>query len=133
MSALSDADRQRIVDVVRRADLLATARDVDGYLALTAPGMVLDGTQGTASGGGLRAALTAIWAAEPAGTRHLTGDVRVTPGDDGTATARSTLSLATDDSAHDVRAVATITQVLRKIEGTWLIARRTVGDGHPST
>ena len=128
MSAL--ADEQRIAEVVRRADELATARDVDGYLALTTPDMVLDGTQGTASGrDDVRSAIAKIWAAEPAGTRHLTSDITVTFGDDGTATARSTLSLVTQGHDDEVRAVATITLALRKTEGKWLIARRSVGGG----
>jgi uncharacterized protein (TIGR02246 family) len=125
MSALSDADRQQIVAVVRRADELATARDVDGYLALTTPDMVLDGTQGAASGrDAVRSAIGSIWAAEPAGTRHVTSEV-VTTGDDATADARSTLTLVSADG--DVRAVASISQSLRKTNGTWLIARRSVG------
>ncbi|KQO07571.1 hypothetical protein ASF06_13345 [Agreia sp. Leaf244] len=126
MSALDD--EHRIAEVVRRADELATARDVDGYLALTTPDMVLDGTQGTASGrDDVRSAIGMIWAAEPAGTRHLTSDIAVTFSDDGTATARSTLSLVVRGHDDEVLAVATITQTLRKTEGKWLIARRTVG------
>lgn len=128
MSALDD--EHRIAEVVRRADELATARDVDGYLALTTPDMVLDGTQGNASGrDDVRSAIAKIWAAEPVGTRHLTSDIAVTFGDDGTATARSTLSLVARGHDDEVLAVATIIQTLRKTEGKWLIARRTVGGG----
>lgn len=129
MSTLSDADQQHIVAVVRRADELATARDVAGYIALTTPDMVLDGTQGTASGrDDVRSAIQKIWAAEPAGTRHLTGDITVTSDGDGTATARSTLSLVIEGSDR-ARAVATITQTLRSVDGQWLIARRSVSGG----
>ncbi|MGD8193068.1 YybH family protein [Herbiconiux sp. P18] len=126
--ALSDADQQQLRAVIRRADELATARDVDGYLALTTPDMVLDGTQGSASGReAVRAAIERIWAAEPPGTRHLTGDITLEAGDEGTARARSTLSLETGGS-DDVLAVATISQTLRKMDGKWLIARRSVSN-----
>ncbi|SMG44887.1 YybH family protein [Agreia pratensis] len=126
VSALSDADQQQIVAVIRRADELATARDVDGYLALTTPDMVLDGTQGDASGrDAVRSAIGGIWAAEPVGTRHVTSDVVVTSSDDTNANAHSTLTLIGADG--EVRAVASISQSLRKTDGTWLIARRSVG------
>lgn len=126
MSDITEADRQRIVALVRRADELATARDVDGYLALTTSDMVLDGTQGTASGhAAVRAAITSIWAAEPVGTRHLTSGITVTAHDGGTAAARSTLSLATASTSH-VWAIAAITQTFRRVGGEWLITRRDV-------
>ena len=101
MTQLTDVDRRQIIAVVRRADELATARDVDGYLALTTPDMILDGAQGDASGReAVRAAIASIWAAEPAGTEHRTSDVAITAGGDDYATARSTLSLA---AAHRSR------------------------------
>ena len=124
MTDLTDADRQQITDVVRRADELATARDVQGYLALTTPDMELDGAQGTASGHDeLGAAIAKIWASEPAGTRHITGDIQIAPGEDATAIAHSTMTLATSSS----ETVVSITQLLRRTDGGWLIARRTVG------
>lgn len=124
MTDLTDADRQQIIDVVRRADELATAHDVQGYLALTTPDMELDGAQGTASGhADLGAAIAKIWAAEPAGTRHITGDIAITPGEDATAIAHSTMTLVNSNSEVAV----SITQLLRKTDGAWLIARRTVG------
>lgn len=126
MSDITEADQQRIVALVRRADELATARDVDGYLALTTSDMVLDGTQGTASGhAAVRAAITLIWASEPVGTRHLTSDITVTAHDGGTASAHSTLSLATGSTSH-VWAIAAIAQTFRSVGGEWLITRRTV-------
>ncbi|PPH26774.1 hypothetical protein C5D09_15120 [Rathayibacter sp. AY1C9] len=128
---LSDDDRRQLAAVVRRADELATARDVDGYLALTTEDMVLDGAQGEASGhDAVRAAVTRIWAAEPSGTLHLTSDITVTPGTVEGASAHSTLSLARGTPAHpEVWAVASITQLLRPTSQGWLIARRTVGEG----
>ena len=123
MTDLTDADRQQITDVVRRADELATARDVQGYLALTTPDMELDGAQGTASGHDLGATIAKIWASEPAGTLHITGDIEITPGEDATAIAHSTMTLVNSNSEVAV----SITQLLRKTDDGWLIARRTVG------
>jgi ketosteroid isomerase-like protein len=127
MMPLSDADQHQILAVVRRADELATARDVDGYLALTTPDMALDGTQGSASGRvEVRAAIERIWAAEPPGTRHITGEITLTLAPDGTARTRSTLSLESGGNDATVPAVAIISQTLRKTGATWLIARRSV-------
>jgi len=130
MTELSDDDRRQVAAVVRRADELATARDVDGYVALTTDDMVLDGAQGRASGReAVRAAIRRIWATEPPGTLHLTGNIIVVPSSDEGASARSTLSLASGTPAHpEVWAVATITQLLRRTSAGWLIARRTVSE-----
>ena len=126
MTELTEADRQQVIAVVRRADALATARDVDGYLALTTPDMVLDGAQGDATGHeAVRAAIESIWAAEPAQTEHHTSDVTVSAGADGMAIAHSTLSLAAG-TPQRIWGVAAITQRLEKRGGRWLIARRTV-------
>lgn len=128
MTQLTDVDRRQIIAVVRRADELATARDVDGYLALTTPDMILDGAQGDASGReAVRAAIASIWAAEPAGTEHHTSDVAITAGGDDYATARSTLSLAAG-TPQQVWGTTAITQDLRKVGARWLIARRTVAN-----
>ena len=134
MTDLSDADQLQVAEVVRRADALATARDVDGYVALITDDMLLDGAQGRASGrDAVRAAIRKIWAAEPHGTLHLTSNVTVTAGDVDEASASSTLSLARGTPANpEVWATAPITQLLRRTRQGWLIARRTVG-GDPGT
>jgi uncharacterized protein (TIGR02246 family) len=134
VSGLSATDREEIVEVVRRADERATARDVEGYLALTTTDMTLDGHEGTASGrANVRRAITAIWAAEPAGTRHLTSEVRVDATTESTAQARSTLSLVSGDEQQPTPGpVVSISQLLRKVDGRWLIARRTVEGAAPT-
>ena len=131
MSGLSASDRTEIAEVVRRADDRATARNVDGYLALTTEDMELDGDKGTASGReNVRRAISAIWAAEPAGTRHLTTDVRIDATSDSTAHVRSTLSLVSGDEKNPVPGpVVSIDQLVRRVGGRWLIARRTVAGG----
>ena len=131
MTNLSNDDRRQLAAVVRRADELATARDVDGYLALTTDDMVLDGAQGRASGrDAVQAAIRRIWAAEPPGTLHLTSNITVLPHGDDEASASSTLSLASGTPTNpEVWAVAAITQLLRRTSRGWLIARRSVGEG----
>ncbi|HEV7958783.1 MAG TPA: nuclear transport factor 2 family protein, partial [Acidimicrobiales bacterium] len=47
---LSDADRLEIVDVVTRADTMATRRDADGYVALFSDDAVLEGAEGVHQG-----------------------------------------------------------------------------------
>ena len=127
---ITDADHRDLEALVRRADELATTRDVEGYLALTTDDMVLDGEQGNASGHSeVRAAITSIWASEHPGTRHLTSDIHVVSADGETARVTSTLSLVQGDGAEEtVMAVVPIVQLARKVHEKWLIARRTVGD-----
>jgi uncharacterized protein (TIGR02246 family) len=125
--SLSATDRLAIVDVITRADEAASRRDADGYVALFTQDAVLDGTQGRHAGReALRAAVGPVWAAEGPVTLHLTLNPVIEPGpSDGQATVRSVL-LIIDPAALAIRAAAAITQELRRAEGTWRIARRTV-------
>lgn len=128
---LSTADRLEILDVVARADDFATARDVQGYLGLTTEDMLLDGGEGTHRGRtALPDALAHIWSAEAPGTRHVSVGVTVTDVDEGAdgvpnALTHATLLLVTT-APPALRTVVGVTQRLRKVDGTWLIARRTV-------
>jgi uncharacterized protein (TIGR02246 family) len=125
--SLSAADQLAIVEVITRADEAASRRDADGYVALFTQDAVLDGTQGRHAGReALRAAVGPVWAAEGPVTLHLTLNPVIEPGpSDGQATVRSVL-LIIDPAALAIRAAAAITQELRRAEGTWRIARRTV-------
>jgi len=125
--SLSAADQLTIVEVITRADEAASRRDADGYVALFTQDAVLDGTQGRHAGReALRAALGPVWAAEGPVTLHLTLNPVIEPGpSDDQATVRSVL-LIIDPAALAIRAAAAITQELRRAEGTWRIARRTV-------
>jgi uncharacterized protein (TIGR02246 family) len=124
---LSTADRLAILDVITRADEAASRRDADAYVALFTPDAVLDGTQGRHDGReALRASVGPVWAAEGPVTLHMTLNPVIEPGpSDGQATVRSVL-LIIDPAALAIRAAAAITQELRRAEGTWRIARRTV-------
>ena len=125
---LSAADRLAILDVITRADGAASRRDADSYVALFAPDAVLDGTQGRHVGReALRASVGPIWAAEGPATLHLTLNPVIEPGLSGDqAVARSVLLIIDPAAPPALRAVASITQELRRTEGSWLIIRRTV-------
>jgi ketosteroid isomerase-like protein len=125
---LSAADRLAILDVITRADEAAGRRDADSYVALFAPDAVLDGTQGRHVGReALRASVGPIWAAEGPATLHLTLNPVIEPGLSGDqAVARSVLLIIDPAAPPALRAVAAITQELRRTEGSWLIIRRTV-------
>jgi uncharacterized protein (TIGR02246 family) len=124
----SAADRLAILDVITRADEAASRRDADGYVALFAPDAVLDGTQGRHVGReALRASVGPIWATEGPATLHLTLNPVIEPGLSGDqAVARSVLLIIDRAAPPALRAVASITQELRRTEGSWLIIRRTV-------
>jgi ketosteroid isomerase-like protein len=124
----SAADRLAILDVITRADEAASRRDADSYVALFAPDAVLDGTQGRHVGReALRASVGPIWATEGPATLHLTLNPVIEPGLSGDqAVARSVLLIIDPAAPPALRAVASITQELRRTEGSWLIIRRTV-------
>jgi ketosteroid isomerase-like protein len=125
---LSAADRLAILDVITRADDAASRRDADAYVALFTPDAVLDGTQGRHVGReGLRASVGPIWTAEGPATLHLTLNPVIEPGPHaGKAVARSMLLIIDPALPPAIRAVAVITQELRRTEGSWRITRRTV-------
>ncbi len=126
--SLSAADRLAILDIVTRADEAASRRDADVYVALFTEDAVLDGTQGRHAGRkALHAAVGPVWAAEGPATLHLTLNPIVEPGpSDDEATVRSVLLILDPATPPAIRTAAAITQELRRAEGAWRIARRTV-------
>ena len=127
---LSAADRLDILDLLSRADTAAGARDAAAYLALFTPDAVLDGDQGTYRGArALAAGVAAVWAAEPAGTLHLTLNpvIDAAPGEEPAAVARSVLLMIDPGPPPALVHTAHITQHLHRDAGGWRIARRTVG------
>jgi hypothetical protein len=89
---------------------------------------VLDGAQGRHAGrAALRAAVGPVWAAEGPATLHLTLNPIIEPGPSyDQATVRSVLLILTPDPPPAIRTAALITQEVRRAEGSWRIARRTV-------
>ena len=126
--SLSADDRLAILDVVTRADEAASRRDADGYVELFTEDAVLDGTQGRHAGrAALRAAVGPVWAAEGPATLHLTLNPIIEPGpSDDQATVRSVLLILIPGPPPAIRTAALITQEVRRAEGSWRIARRTV-------
>jgi uncharacterized protein (TIGR02246 family) len=126
--SLSAADRLAILDVITRADEAASRRDANAYVAMFTEDAVLDGTQGRHVGReALRSAVGRVWAAEGPVTLHLTLNPVVEPGPSGDqATVRSVLLIIDPAAPPVIRAAAAITQELRRADGSWRIARRTV-------
>ena len=126
--SLSAADRLAVLEVITRADEAASQRDADGYVALFTEDAVLDGTQGRHAGRrALRAAVGPVWAAEGPPTLHLTLNPVIESGPAGDqATVRSVLLIIDPAAPPAIRTAAAITQELRRTDGAWRIARRTV-------
>jgi SnoaL-like domain len=73
VTVLAPADALALLQLVARADTLATQRDAAGYAALFTQDAVMDGDKGRVTGReDLAAAVARIWEAEPPGTLHLT-------------------------------------------------------------
>jgi uncharacterized protein (TIGR02246 family) len=124
--SLTAEDRLAILDLVTRADEAATHRDADGYVELFTTDAVLDGDQGQHAGrDALRAAVGPIWAGEGPVTLHLTLNP-VVEGDGVEAVVRSVMLIVSPARPAALRVAAAITQHLRREEGHWRIARRTV-------
>jgi ketosteroid isomerase-like protein len=125
---LTTADRVAILDVVTRADEAASRRNADAYVELFAEDAVLDGAQGRYAGrAALLAAVGPVWAAEGPDTMHLTLNAVIEPGPSGDrAVVRSMLLIIDSAAPFAIRAAAAITQELRRADGSWRIARRTV-------
>ena len=125
---LTAADQLAVLEVVTRADEAASRRDADAYVALFTEDAVLDGTQGRHAGReALRAAVGPVWAGEGPARLHLTLNPVIEPGPSGDqATVRSVLLIIDPAAPPALRTAAAITQELRRADGTWRIARRTV-------
>jgi uncharacterized protein (TIGR02246 family) len=124
---LNAADRQAIDDLVRSADDAATRRDDAGYAALYTDDGLMEGSEGGAKGrAAIGAAVKAVWAQEPAGSKHITRDVVITEA--GAVIARSKLVIVVQGTAVPF-AQASVTQTLRRTREGWRIARRVIAEG----
>jgi hypothetical protein len=129
---LSAGDRLDILDLIGRADQLATRRDADAYADLFTADAVLDGPQGVHPVAALRSAVGPIWAAEGPATLHLTLNPVIDPGaGQDEAVVSSILLIVEPATPITIRTAAEITQRVRRDGGTWRIARRTVGPARP--
>ena len=122
---LSRTDREAIEHLVRAADEAATQRDDAAYAALYAEDGVMQGSKGNAEGrDAVRAAVRAVWAGEPAGSQHLTRELRIDE-EAGEVVAHSKLVIIAPETATTF-AQASVTQTIRRTTEGWRIARRLI-------
>jgi hypothetical protein len=129
VGSLSTSDRLEILEILYRADAAASARDVEGYVALFTDDAVLDGEQGTHVGKtALRAAAGSVWGAESPHSLHLTLNpvVDPDPADVERVIAHSVLLIISPSPSAEILVTANITQELRRFGADWRISRRTV-------
>ena len=128
-SSLGTSDRLDILEVLTRAETAATARDADAYVELFTDDAVLDGAQGVHTGReALRQAVGPIWAGEGLATFHLLLNALIdrVNTDCDEAIATSVLLIVQQGSPPQVLRVSETTQQLRRVDGYWKIARRSV-------
>jgi ketosteroid isomerase-like protein len=128
-STLGASDRLDILEVLTRAETAATARDADAYVELFTDDAVLDGAQGVHMGKeALRKAVGPIWAGEGSATFHLLLNAVIdrVSNDGDEVTVTSVLLIVNQGAPPQVLHVSEITQQLKRVDGCWKIARRSV-------
>ncbi len=129
ISSLGTSDRLDILEVLTRAETAASVRDADAYVELFADDAVLEGAQGVHTGKeALREAVGPIWASEGSATFHLLLNPLIdrvnTDSDEVIVT--SVLLIVGQGAPPQVLHVSEITQQLKRVDGRWKIARRSV-------
>jgi uncharacterized protein (TIGR02246 family) len=124
--SLTPAESLEIMQLVTRADNCATARDADGYVELFTEDGAMTGAKGSARGrAALRDAVSAVWAAEPPRTLHLTLNMTIDEsGPDPTVT--SVMLMVSRESPPTVLGSALVRQVVRRNSDGWRIASREI-------
>ena len=123
---LEASDSLEILQLIARADARATARDVEGYVALFTEDAVMDGAMGSASGrDALAAAVARVWEREAPGTLHLTLNAVIEESDP-EPTVASILLLITSTSSSPVAGTAEVRQRVRRTSSGWRISSRTI-------
>jgi len=125
--SLTAAESLEIIQLVTRADDCATARDADAYVELFTEDGTMTGAIGSAHGrADLRQAVTAVWAAEPAATLHLTLNATIDESDPaGPCVTSILLTVAGGPEAKPLTS-ARIRQVVRRTPDGWRIASREI-------
>ena len=129
ISSLGTSDRLDILEVLTQAETAASVRDADAYVELFADDAVLEGAQGVHTGKeALREAVGPIWASEGSATFHLLLNPLIdrvnTDSDEVIVT--SVLLIVGQGAPPQVLHVSEITQQLKRVDGRWKIARRSV-------
>lgn len=125
---LTPEDSIAILQLVARADTLATARDADAYVDLFTANASMSGTMGGAAGHAqLREAVARLWAGEPVGTLHLTlnplidqqgADIIVT----------SVMLMVRPGAGLAVLGAADVRQTIVSTPAGWKIAQRAIAE-----
>lgn len=117
-------DGVAIINLINRADRLATQRNVVAYSQLFTEDGQIAGDEGAAVGPVEIAHLVELtWNQEAAGTYHLTANVELVEVQSAEATALSTLLLLVD---RQVISIVEVQHQLRKIAGQWYFAERKI-------
>src|ERR1700678_4393570 len=126
---LTAEDSLAILQLVARADTLATARDADGYVDLFTATASMGGDMGAATGREqLRDTVSRVWAGEPAGTLHLT--LHAVIDQSGADIVVSSVMLMIGPGAVPaVLGAADVRQIVVSTPDGWRIADRTIA-GH---
>jgi hypothetical protein len=126
---LAAEDSIAILQLVARADTLATARDADAYVDLFTATASMSGAMGAATGREqLRETVDRVWAGEPLGTLHLTLNALIDEqGADIVVT--SVMLMVGPGAAPAVLGAADVRQTIVSTPDGWRISKRTIA-GH---
>ena len=123
---LDAADSVEILQLVTRADVCATARDAEAYVALFTEDAVMDGAMGDAHG---RAAIgetvARVWAREPPGTLHLTLNAAI-DASGSEPSVDSVMLMVASGATPAIVGSAKVRQIVVRTSEGWRISRRTI-------
>ena len=125
---LTAAESLEILELVARLDDFATARDASAYAELFTEDGTITGVTGTATGRAeIRDAVSALWAAEPPETQHLT--LNATIDESGPEPKVTSVRLiVTRGPTPSVLGSVAVSQIVRRTADGWRIASRVVDD-----
>jgi uncharacterized protein (TIGR02246 family) len=123
---LTAQDTIAILQLVARADTMATDRDAGGYVELFTEDATMDGAMGTAAGRAqLRQTVARVWAGEPTGTLHLTLNAVIDErGDE--IVVNSVMLMVTPGDAQAIHGAARVRQTIVRTGVGWRIAGRSI-------
>jgi uncharacterized protein (TIGR02246 family) len=123
---LTAEDSIAVLQLIARADTMATDRDADGYVELFTEDATMDGAMGAAAGRNqLRQTVRRVWAGEPAGTLHLTLNAVIDErGDE--IVVDSVMLMVTPADGQSIRGAARVRQTIVRAGQGWRIARRSI-------
>jgi SnoaL-like domain len=125
---LTAEDSIAILQLVARADTLATTRDADAYVDLFTATGSMSGAMGAATGREqLRETVARIWAGEPVGTLHLTLNA-VIDQDGMDVVVNSVMLRVKPGVVPAVLGAADVRQTIVSTPDGWRITQRTIAE-----